>query len=530
MNNDPQDKVSMPEPATGCAVLTTDSDVPALRQDRDRIYSATSEIADRGELTAPVSLDDLLAVARKLLDAEGLSEQYTRYTAVILSNALWRKSVANIPYNRRLLLIPQCLRDFQSCPASIDEYGLACQRCGRCSIGQLVEEAEGLGYVCLVTEGTAIVMSLIASGKVESVIGVGCLESLEAVFPYMELGAIPGLAIPLLLSGCQDTWVDIDRLLEAIHLSDDASNVIVNTESLRLAMDDWFSSESLAELISDRSQRVVEIGVDWLQAGGKLWRPLLVACVHEALCPSTDGLPDYLRAVAVAVECFHKASLIHDDIEDDDNERYGRNTVHAEHGVPVAINVGDYLVGEGYRLLASAGLPPEISAAMCDAAANAHRRLCIGQGEELGLRGQGCPSVEKVIEISRLKTAPAFEVALKLGAIAAGRGDEFSKAIETFSDAVGIAYQIRDDINDDSDLGSGNIIESLANEYPEEDAAGIKRRAEGMMTHYEGVASAGIALIKEPGLKILLHQIMAKIFLRQMECCNDLDRRNDSSS
>ena len=65
-------------------------------------------------------------------------------------------------------------------------------------------------------------------------------------------------------------------------------------------------------------------------------------------------MPDDLRKVAVAVECFHKASLIHDDIEDNDAQRYGETTLHEEHGVAVALNVGDLLIGEGYRLLAAA--------------------------------------------------------------------------------------------------------------------------------------------------------------------------------
>ena len=53
----------------------------------------------------------------------------------------------------------------------------------------------------------------------------------------------------------------------------------------------------------------------------------------------------------MAVECFHKASLIHDDIEDGDDRRYGQPALHTEHGVPVALNVGDFLLGEGYRLI-----------------------------------------------------------------------------------------------------------------------------------------------------------------------------------
>ena len=93
--------------------------------------------------------------------------------------------------------------------------------------------------------------------------------------------------------------------------------------------------------------------------------------------------PTVFRKVALAVECFHKASLIHDDIEDDDAERYGQQTIHAEHGIPVALNVGDLLVGEGYRLLAESAAPPHVIAQMIRIASAGHRSLCLGQGAEL---------------------------------------------------------------------------------------------------------------------------------------------------
>ena len=62
-------------------------------------------------------------------------------------------------------------------------------------------------------------------------------------------------------------------------------------------------------------------------------------------------MPQDLQKVAVAIECFHKASLIHDDIEDNDAARYGEKTLHEEFGAAVALNVGDLLIGEGYRLI-----------------------------------------------------------------------------------------------------------------------------------------------------------------------------------
>ena len=95
------------------------------------------------------------------------------------------------------------------------------------------------------------------------------------------------------------------------------------------------------------------------------------------------ALPDDIKKIAVAIECFHKASLIHDDIEDNDATRYGEKTLHAEYGVPVALNVGDLLIGEGYRMIASSKESPEQKSQMLLVAAQGQRQLCRGQGEEL---------------------------------------------------------------------------------------------------------------------------------------------------
>ena len=115
-------------------------------------------------------------------------------------------------------------------------------------------------------------------------------------------------------------------------------------------------------------------------AGGRSWR-------HASGRPSGEDaeadFPVDLRRLAVAVECFHKASLIHDDIEDDDRLRYGEPTLHESHGVPVALNVGDFLLGEGYRLIGQCEVPAENRVAMLQAAAAGQRVLCLGQGAEL---------------------------------------------------------------------------------------------------------------------------------------------------
>ena len=91
------------------------------------------------------------------------------------------------------------------------------------------------------------------------------------------------------------------------------------------------------------------------------------------------------RRRALSIETFHKASLVHDDIEDDDQYRYGDRTLHRKFGVATAINVGDYLIGLGYRLVSRerAALGAETVGEILDRLAEAHMKLTEGQGAEL---------------------------------------------------------------------------------------------------------------------------------------------------
>ena len=79
----------------------------------------------------------------------------------------------------------------------------------------------------------------------------------------------------------------------------------------------------------------------------------------------------------MSIETFHKASLVHDDIEDDDAFRYGDETLHRKYGTPTAINVGDYLIGLGYRLVSREAktLGAETVADILDRLADAHLKL-----------------------------------------------------------------------------------------------------------------------------------------------------------
>ena len=268
----------------------------------------------------PMPIPELREHADRIVAAAGLDPAHRDYVGVIVSNEAWRDTLATIPYERRLLLMPKCLRVEARCPAPFDEFGLLCKKCGLCSIQDLQTEAERLGYAVLVAEGSAIVMAIIETGKIEAIVGVSCLSVLERAFPHMEAAAIPGIAIPLLQDDCIDTNVDTDAVWDVIHLTSDDKTYRLDLDGIRREVEGWFEAgvARSADGPGRRTRPAASPASGWSRpasAGGRssppapTWR---CATIRDA------PVDDTLRRAAVAVECFHKASLIHDDIEDGD--------------------------------------------------------------------------------------------------------------------------------------------------------------------------------------------------------------------
>ncbi len=437
--------------------------IPQTPVQRQHILARVRAYVAEHKPVPPQPPEELKVHADKLVAELQCEPIYRDYVGVLLNNEMWREQLAAVPFERRLLLLPKCLRVEDRCPAPFDEFGLLCKQCGLCTIQDLQAEAERLGYAVLVAEGSAIVMSLIQTGKIEAIVGVSCLSVLERAFPYMEAAAIPGVAVPLLQDDCIDTNVDIDWVWDYIHLTSDDQTRRLDLGQLRDEIDFWFTPLNLDAIMGPASGETEKIARQWLGRAGKRWRPFLTVAAYQAL-RTTPGapIPDDLRKVAVAIECFHKASLIHDDIEDNDAQRYGEKTLHEEHGIAVAMNVGDLLIGEGYRLLASCQAGAEQKAEMLRVAAEGQRQLCRGQGAELvwARTPQPLTSLE-VLDIFRKKTAPAFGVALQLGAIYAGQYEDHEEVLAAYSEALGIAYQIRDDLSDLGASGETNDIAGL---------------------------------------------------------------------
>lgn len=453
-----------PAPVTTTRFRPPKKNIPQTKEERDRVLAEIRDYVDRENPVPPMPLDELEVHARKLLEVLGYPDDtYLHYTAVCLNNEMWRETLAEIPYERRLLLMPKCLRVEDKCPAPFDEFGLLCKQCGLCSIEDFQNEAEKLGYAVLVAEGSAIVMSLIQTGQIEAIVGISCLAVLERTFPYVEAAAIPSIAVPLLQDDCINTTVDSDWVWDYIHLTSEDETRRLDLAGLHEEVRGWFTPEGIDEVMGEAEGRSEVIAREWLARDGKRWRPFLAVATYQALREDrTAPLPEDIKKIAFAVELFHKASLIHDDIEDEDLGRYGQPTLHAEHGVPVALNAGDLLIGEGYRLIGECDLSEKQKGEMLLVASRGQRELCRGQGAELLWTRDPVPlKSRQVLEIFRQKTAPAFEVALKLGASCADRLDEVEEVLEEYSENLGIAYQIRDDMDDLGEDAGENELEKM---------------------------------------------------------------------
>ncbi len=426
--------------------------IPQTKAERDQLLDAIRRGMAAEKAVPPLSMEELGMRATAALAEVGLADTYLDYAVVLVNNESWRDSLASVPFEKRLLLMPKCLREENRCPAPFDEFGLLCKQCGLCSIQDFQAEAERLGYAVLVAEGSTLVMAMIQTGQIEAIVGISCMPVLEKTFPHVQSAAVPAVAVPLLQDDCIDTAVDVDWVWDYIHLEASDRSRRLDLGGLHDEVKTWFEPEALEQQMGPAEGHAEQLAREWLGVGGRRWRPFLAAAVHAALTEhqgEAEPSDDAIRKVAIAVECFHKASLVHDDIEDGDDERYGEPTLCGAEGVPIALNVGDVLIGEGYRLLAESGLTPErITDAVREAAA-AQRLLCRGQGAELAWsRSPSRLTSRQVLEIFRLKTAPAFDVALQLAAITAGCSDACRDVLRAYSNAIGIAYQIKDDLED----------------------------------------------------------------------------------
>lgn len=471
--------------------------VPEQRELRDRIRRRCDDLAAQLDKSHPPSKDTMESLARATLAEIGLPEGYVGWTMVTLASAFWRDQVAAVPPSRRLFLLPHCLKHTVECTAEYGEFGLDCQQCGACNIGDFRAIAEKMGYRVLVAEGSPIVMKIIVGGYIDAIVGVACLNVLEKAIDKILLAGIPCVAVPLLSSNCKATTVDEDRVREMLLLRHPKSVSTTTTYvHLMRAASGMFEPDQLQRLaprirggpkLSELDGQVVAglepiaategLAHSFLTRGGKYSRPFITLAVHDALTGGRATLPggaqhvaelsDSVYRTAMSIETFHKASLVHDDIEDGDAFRYGAQTIHRQYGIPTAINVGDYLIGMGYRLVSreSKTLGPETVSDILECLSDAHTKLSEGQGAELLWRDSCNKRLKPIdaLKIYALKTAPAFEAAILAGIRLAGPTEPYVTAVKQFARNLGVAFQILNDLKDwrgdqDNKLSAGGDI------------------------------------------------------------------------
>lgn len=503
------------------------------------INHAESYVSTRGILP-PFSYKHLSCLAEDIIKDNNLPLSSKAFLMICCSNAIWRKVLEKIPYQRRILFLPECLKNSQKCYAAKDAFGILCNACGACPIGDILLEAENLGYVTMITEGTTITQKLIEEGNIEAVIGVGCMETLQKLHNSITKYAIPSIAIPLLNNGCKNTNIDKKWLMQELgHFSQNNKCVKLNLKNLHNKTINIFNKTRISELIEHPTNKTSEIALEYILLGGQRLRPFFTMMMYEAFSTVKDE--ETAQRLALAVECFHKASLIHDDIEDNDVERYGEKTIHEQYGIPVAINTGDFLVGLGYKLISGCKLEPSLLTRCIKIVSQGHLALSIGQGEELiNKQEKAFTNTNEMIAIAKNKTSAAFKVALLLGTSAAGADKKTENIIANLSDYIGIAYQIKDDLDDfngnGGDLISENfsmirslILDSLSSPVKEhmlnslmnKDLKTINRviqennileKAEELLHFYLDKTFSSLDKITNLPAKLALHETMGKIF------------------
>lgn len=175
------------------------------------------------------------------------------------------------------------------------------------------------------------------------------------------------------------------------------------------------------------------------QRGGKRMRPILMLLTAK----NYGGISDVTQYAAVGLELLHTASLVHDDVVDESEERRGQASVNATYNNKVAVLVGDYILSTALLKVAQTG-----NQRIIEYLAELGRTLAAGEILQLSNIQNQELSEEVYYQVIKQKTAALFEACASIGAISAGASDEEIKKASEFGQTLGIMFQIRDDIFD----------------------------------------------------------------------------------
>jgi len=192
-------------------------------------------------------------------------------------------------------------------------------------------------------------------------------------------------------------------------------------------------------MASKHAPRIPEVTAHLVEAGGKRLRPMLT--LASARMCGYDG--PYHVHLAATVEFIHTATLLHDDVVDESNMRRGRKTANLLWDNKSSVLVGDYLFSRSFQLMVETG-----ELRVLDILANASATIAEGEVLQLTAAQDTNTTEETYFKVIRGKTAALFAAATKVGGVIASAPEETVAALNTYGDALGISFQIVDDLLD----------------------------------------------------------------------------------
>ncbi|WP_209598666.1 polyprenyl synthetase family protein [Ruegeria sp. HKCCSP351] len=192
-------------------------------------------------------------------------------------------------------------------------------------------------------------------------------------------------------------------------------------------------------MASDHAPRIPEVTQHLVEAGGKRLRPMLTLAAARLFGYSGEH---HVR-LAATVEFIHTATLLHDDVVDESAQRRGRPTANLLWDNKSSVLVGDYLFSRSFQLMVETG-----SLRVLDILANASATIAEGEVLQMTAATDLRTDESVYLQVVRGKTAALFSAATEVGGVIAGASEEQVKALFDYGDALGIAFQIADDLLD----------------------------------------------------------------------------------
>ncbi len=192
-------------------------------------------------------------------------------------------------------------------------------------------------------------------------------------------------------------------------------------------------------MASKHAPRIPEVTAHLVEAGGKRIRPMMTLAAAR-LC-GYEG--DAHLKLAATVEFIHTATLLHDDVVDESAQRRGRPTANLLWDNKSSVLVGDYLFARSFQLMVETG-----SLIVLDILSNASAVIAEGEVLQMSAAMDIETTEDTYLQVVRGKTAALFEAATEVGGVIAGRPEGEVRALARYGDALGVSFQMVDDLLD----------------------------------------------------------------------------------